>query len=754
MHLHAVHIRNFRRLKDVHIDFEHDISIFVGSNNSGKTSATTAMDRLLNGDRAAISLHDFSCDCWHAFDLIEVAIRANAELPKFPTLGMDLWLAVQAPDLNRVLALLPNMDWRGTRVGIRIEFCPKDSQVTVSRFREAIQEVAEYVRPAGNGHLEYRPWPASLREFLLKTLKDEYVFKYYVLDQAAFNDEFMAPSDYQPHELATDHEGGGRSLLASLIKIDFLSAQRHIDESSSGGARAETLSKCLSRFYSHNLEQRDDDHDALRTLANSEEQLSQHMMAVFASTIDKLRTLGYPGLSNPRLLIKSALRLDRLMNDQHASVHYVLGEPGDQAGNFTLPDSYNGLGFKNLIYMVVELLDLHARWLTPADEEQMQRPLLHLVFVEEPEVHMHAQLQQAFIRKVFDLLKVEGEDADIYKSQLVVTTHSPHILYERGFRHIRYFRRSPRGAPWPASEVSNLSIFYDQNEEDRDFLERYMKLTHCNLFFADAAILVEGNVERLLLPLIIARCAPALQSTYLSILEVGGAFAHRFRRLIEFLGLTTLIITDIDSVYPTPEDAVTTDGAEEDADVPPTGGAGEPSPGSSCPVLTPGAVTSNQMLVNWLPARSTIADLLESSADERTQTATAESRATVHVTYQLRQQVTWNGVTAAVAGRTLEESFAYENLVWVQDAARQSLQLRIRNSAALSTSEMAARIYKRVKSKGFEKTDFALGVLDSKPDEWTVPAYIANGLAWLKDQLLPPENPAQLGEPPAGGAAP
>ncbi len=62
--------------------------------------------------------------------------------------------------------------------------------------------------------------------------------------------------------------------------------------------------------------------------------------------------------------------------------------------------------------------------------------------------------------------------------------------------------------------------------------------------------MVEGNVERLLLPLMINKSAPKLNSTYLSILEVGGAFAHLFKDLIEFLGLTTLIITDLDSVRP------------------------------------------------------------------------------------------------------------------------------------------------------------------------------------------------------------
>ena len=95
----------------------------------------------------------------------------------------------------------------------------------------------------------------------------------------------------------------------------------------------------------------------------------------------------------------------------------------------------------------------------------------------------------------------------------------------------------------------NLSAFYEQTENPtRDFLARYLKLTHCDLFFADAAVLVEGNVERLLLPQMIAKVAPQLQSVYLSILEIGGAFGHRFRTLIEYLGITALIVTDIDSV--------------------------------------------------------------------------------------------------------------------------------------------------------------------------------------------------------------
>src|SRR5258708_26729033 len=193
--------------------------------------------------------------------------------------------------------------------------------------------------------------------------------------------------------------------------------------------------------------------------------------------------------------------------------------------------------------MVVEILDVHARWI--ADKES--RAPLHLIFIEEPEAHLHAQLQQVFIRNVVELMKESGEDGSAFHSQTVVTTHSPHILYERGFQPIRYFRRQYTDGV-QTTEVLNLSAFYAQNPNDRDFLQRYLKLTHCDLFFADAAILVEGNVERLLLPVMIEKEAVSLRSSCLSILEVGGAFGHRFKSLIEDLCIVAFGITYLGNV--------------------------------------------------------------------------------------------------------------------------------------------------------------------------------------------------------------
>lgn len=467
---------------------------------------------------------------------------------------------------------------------------------------------------------------------------------------------------------------------------------------------------------------------------------------MFKDTLGRLSKLGYPGLHNPRLEIKSALNPATIMSSQDARVHYVLG---DGAEALRLPDTYNGLGFKNLIYMVVEILDLHARWV--GDKEQ--RAPLHLIFIEEPEAHLHAQLQQVFIRNVLNLMKDGEEDGGAFQSQTVVTTHSPHILYERGFQPIRYFRRENIAAEQTA-EVLNLSAFYTQTPNERDFLQRYLKLTHCDLFFADAVILVEGNVERLLLPVMIEKEAVSLRSACLCILEVGGAFGHRFKSLIEFLGLVALVITDLDSVM-----LVAAAEADEDEDtefkVPNTEADQPPveKSGKACLPSEPDALTSNQTLIQWLPKKQTIAELLAATDAEKLHQMDGGNRFKVRVAYQIPTEVIWNGSTASLCGRTLEETFGLENATWCQAVAQRHIGLRLRGNPA-SPGDLASGLHKRVGGKSFDKTKFALGVLTEPPANWNVPLYIREGLHWL-DSVVSLELPAPLPEAtePAAAAA-
>ncbi|OOW77268.1 ATP-dependent endonuclease [Xanthomonas campestris pv. vitiswoodrowii] len=766
MKLQAYRLHNYRRLRDIVIELDDEISIFVGANNSGKTSAIQGLYSMLRGNAKKFELFDFSAALWAEIDAIGASAPGDEEAPKrLPCILLDLWFRVDEDDLATAMSLFPSTEWDGKCVGIRVAFEPCDAHELVRRFHELHQKannvataIATKRKVAGAsvagvsaGHEvegdaevnEYKPWPESLTKYLTKELSKEYTFRYYVLDDRAFSGYRALDADYEP--LPLGKEPGGAAILKSLVRVDFLRAQRHLDDpDNSGSDRAESLSRRLSRFYHRNLEKRGDDHDALKALDTSERQLNFHLEEVFSDTLKRLARLGYPGVNNPEIVIRAALDPTTVLG-QNAKVHYMV--PGAAAAQ--LPDSYNGLGFKNLVYMVVELLDLHEQW----KAEEDKRAPLHLLFIEEPEAHLHAQIQQVFIRNILRLLEDANDHATFFHTQLVITTHSPHILYERGFSSIRYFRRVSDQLDHQ-TDVRNLSLFKTSEAEApaRQFLQRYLKLTHCDLFFSDAVILVEGNVERLLLPAMIESAAKRLRSSALTILEVGGAFAHRFQELINFVGLTTLVVTDLDSVKVKSDDekaAAQTAGVgdtvddddlkpfelEDDDATQPSGKKKSKQRGSTCHAHVEGAVTANQTLISWIPKKRSVAELWEVTAEQKTLSLAEGSSAAVRVAYQTKVSVTVGSATAQLCGRTLEEAFGLENSDWCQAEANRPVGLKLK-CAPNSPEELAEKLHDRVVGKNFDKTRFALEVLASGPlNGWKVPTYIAEGLAWLEAKV-------------------
>ena len=131
-----------------------------------------------------------------------------------------------------------------------------------------------------------------------------------------------------------------------------------------------------------------------------------------------------------------------------------------------------------------------------------------------------------------------------------MSTHSSNIANEADFSKVRYFLSKDN----KQTKVKDLGEEFKGEEvkADKEFLHKYLTLTKCDLYFADRAILIEGATERILLPEMIRKVDQekncGLRSKYMSVVEVGGAYAHHFYKFIDFLELKTLFITDLDSV--------------------------------------------------------------------------------------------------------------------------------------------------------------------------------------------------------------
>lgn len=692
MRLKQANIRHFRRLEDVSIDFEAGETVFVGPNNSGKTSVTDLF-RLFLGE-GDFSFHDFSASTIKHFN--EFGENPDSDGSSLPSIELDLWFSVDpGQDYGRVSDLLPDLLGDHHEVGVRLRLALQD-------FDKLREDYMERLTPAES---EEPSKPVSEYLCLPGILKRHAGVAYYKLERTKDGTEATP--------LAKER---GKPLLKSLLQVRYVEAQRGLDDHERGGSTL--LSKVFTSFYRRHLDKAAASDEANRLIDEHNDGLTGHFEKVFEELLGSLRGLGVPSVNDRTPRIISSLQSEVALQ-QNATLAYV-----DAATDHPLPENYNGLGVKNLIFMTLRVCDHHLQWM----QTKEARPACLVVFVEEPEVHLHAQAQQTFISNVWTIVEAASNkhEQPEMTPQLVVTTHSSHILDTVDFGSVRYFRRCGGAAETPsaggmnASEVLNLRRFSPSdegvaNQDDRwtedetcRFLRQYLKLTHCDLFFADAVVLVEGAAEKLLLPLMVKRSAPELRRSYLTVLEVSGAYAHRFAGLMRFLGLPYLVITDLDSV-------ALLNGKKR---------------ASVVPAEHPNATTSNGTLKTLLK-KTTIEELVALTETEQT-----VQDGVCYVTYQKPSSV--EGHTETMHGRTFEETFVYENMSLFRTG---NLSLSADLTEGLERAAEYKAVYEAVSSKSFKKTDFALDVAHTEA-EWRTPEYIAEGLRWLEAKLRlsrPPE---------------
>ncbi len=701
MKLQSIAIRNFRRLENVTIDVEEKETIFVGPNNSGKTSATAIFRCFLGG--RDFKIHDFSVARITDFE----TFVENSEASGLPEIGLDLWFDIDPNTVafGRVFTLLPKLS-DFTRVGFRLTYGINDAK----KLRE--QYVAAY--PAGEDGKRTR----TLFQYLATdtNLSRHSTVRYASLEEAKGEDDVVrtVATPLEPEE--------GKRLVKQLVRVEFVDAQRNINDDDN--SRSNRLSAAFASYYRRNLEQAEYAAEAHRVIDENNAQLTKHYEVQFAPLIDLIKGLGVPSVNDRDLRIISSLSPETALRG-NTELLYI-----DPSRQHELPELYNGLGFKNLIYMAIQARHFHSQWLATAEN----RPLCLLIFIEEPEVHLHAQVQQTFITNIWSVIdqsaKVAGQPELV--PQLVVTTHSSHILDAVDFEKVRYFQRSYLAGETGhdgirnASHVLSLRAFRPEADEVEGvaispsdtlaFLKRYLRLTHCDLFFADAAILVEGAAEKLLLPSMIEQAANRLRTCYLTVLEVGGAYAHRFEGLLAFLRIPYLIITDLDSVQPT----------------------GYPS---TCRADVIGARTSNASLKK-ICGKQTVAELIALQPADKID-ATKDRC----VAFECDVLVIEGANQLAMRPRTLEEAIAYENFALLRAG---SLSIGVPIPDALA--EAYNCIYERIEAKEFKKTDFAMNLL-ANTSVWIAPAYIVEGLCWLELRLCGPAPEKPPSPINTGGAA-
>ncbi|NRD55681.1 AAA family ATPase [Corallococcus exiguus] len=772
MHIQHVEIGNFRKLQAVRIDFSEETTVFVGANNSGKTSAMVALRHFLV-DRTEFSVNDFTLSHWTLLDAAaaawekpvpgvnEQAFDWGLVLPH-----LDVWLNVPADELHYVQKILPTLDWAGEHIGVRLRYEPKDVQALKQEYlagRLAAAAVMDAVPLADEavaaGSVEtpverFALWPKSMMDFLARRLRACFEVRAYLLDPA----KLVAPKDglASPQLLPEGSAPIDGDPFKNLIRIDEINAQRGFgfvnsslrgdDTNSDGGSRGGTkLSSQLRAYYSQHLDPFDQpepkDLDALKALHVAQSAFGKRLATCFSEALKELEDIGYPGVTDPKLTIAAQVRPVDGLN--HASaIQYEVPTHLDGGNGYVhrLPEDSNGLGYQNLVSIIFALMGFRDKWVRVGKASKSPEtnsafiPPLHLVLIEEPEAHLHAQVQQVFIKQAYAVLRKHDKlkGSKDHRTQLVVSTHSSHVAHEADFASLRYFRRLPVKAvsgSIPVSCVVNLSEVFGTKGQTERFVRRYLKATHCDLFFADGAVLVEGPAERILVPHFVRKRKQYeyLRRCYITWLEIGGSHAHRLKSLLVHLGLNTLIITDLDA-----------QGSQGKA-VPPARGAGH--------------TARNMTLRTWIPKDASLDALLDKKPEELV--SSDSSGFSIRVAYQQPVEIDFKSdKPVEVLANTFEDALVYENvdLFKVMDESGLAGQFQKALGDANSVGELAEKLSLALK-KG-DKAEFAMDLLCSDEiDAIKVPAYIDNGLLWLSSQLKQKEDGMAGKPPPVGSVA-
>lgn len=723
MKIQSVHIRNYRKLKNCHIDFGEKKTVLVGANNSGKTSAISAIVWFLkNTDR--FTLKEFTATNWVAIneigekwlehDSVDEALLDSHQWDNIVP-SMDVWINVEDGEQYRVNHLIPSLSsWDGKKVGVRGQYEPKDVKKLYTVYKDAkirakTLEGTEEWEKAGSPDL----YPKNLCDFLGKglNLREYFDVKYYIIDPS------LDPDNEDEVQSTPDNEIGNNP-LDGLIKVDTILASRDFsDPEGQTDSDIDTLSKQFQQYYkSSGQEDEELTCEGLKLLGGivtANKTYDEKLKKTFEVPVGELKNINYPGFQNPEIRIRSKIQIEESIKHDSAVQFAIQGME-----ELVLPEKYNGLGYRNLISIYLKLIDFREKWLKELSEGKNIEPI-HIVFVEEPEAHLHAQAQQVFVKKAFEALCNNKliEENPWLSTQLVLSTHSNHVVNELDLNCMRYFKRViDVGEKIPVSKVVNLSSTFGTDDETKQFVTRYIRLTHCDIFFSDAVIFVEGPAEKILVPSFLAKAG--LDSYYISVIEVNGRHAHSFRKLIEKIGIATLIVTDIDAT-----DTKIEDGKERHPSV----------------ITAKGNdyKTGNPSIKSWLSGKEQIDDLLALDGKEKLVN-------NVRIAFQTPVNVKWDknkDDLTEVCPYTFEDALIFTNLELFRQEGLKKMGtittianlLKHSNSA----NKLQNKIFEKLESKsGFQKADFAISLL-YKDDfvDLVAPVYIQEGLEWMKSYL-------------------
>ncbi|SDT09615.1 ATP-dependent nuclease [Winogradskyella sediminis] len=690
MKIQNIVIKNYRLLKDFKIDLEDNLSLVIGKNNTGKTSLLSVIEKFLT-DKSDFSINDFNLDTQDCLKNLEN--KATINIPDDFKFSIQLLFEIKydADDnLQNLSSLILNLETEDIVV-FGFEYFLNPSQ-----FKYLIEDFTHFKKENSSKNIiAFLSLPKSS--------------KYFKTEVRAY--EYIGNGELGESQVIED-----KKLVSRIINVQSIKAKREVNNSDSNKTD-KTLSKLSSDYYEsleNTLEEELAIKDLNKKLEDTDKELDKVYPIVFKEVIDKVQLFG--GMKEKESLIKviSTLQGKNILKENTSVVY-------EYAKSF-LPEDYNGLGYLNLFSIIFDLEIRFREFRKERELKEDQIPAdINILFIEEPEAHTHPQMQHVFIKKITEILDKEKNGLDIngkrdskkaiFNLQNIITTHSSHIVAESNFDDIKYFHKKNKLNQVESRNLKDLKTDYDIKTKQYQFLKQYLTLNRAELFFADKAILIEGDTERILLPAMMSKLdlekafdLPLL-SQNISIVEVG-AYAHIFEKFIDFIGIKYLLITDIDTYKKTLE-------------VKKKDGKKDKWKEELCnPDDSKVFGTKNGSLKHFI--KKDIKELINSKEN------ILVKNDDLCIAFQHKEE--------NYHASSFEDSFIHINLSFIREnkkhfnGIKNKKDFDLKGGDKKSPYELALNCIKK-------KTHFALDIIyhsNAKYSNWNIPSYIKEGLLWLQ----------------------
>ncbi len=289
--------------------------------------------------------------------------------------------------------------------------------------------------------------------------------------------------------------------------------------------RSSRLAKLLKKLYKEEIEQKKKDNQEIeivkatkefnQNLAKGKEykigeankKINEKMKEIIGNTFGQSTNIQF-----------SEINFDKIIHSLRLMFFPKVGEIDiEKFRNI----SENSLGYNNLLYMATILAEI-----------ELAGESYKAILIEEPEAHLHPQLQVQFIKYIEKIVK------DKQNLQIIITTHSNVLALSVSIKNIIHV--AEKNNMIEATNIANIGL----EDEKIKFIDRWLDATKSNLLFAKGIIFVEGISEGILVPELAKIClkeyneihkeaklSSTLEEAGISVINMNGIYFKYFMAL-------------------------------------------------------------------------------------------------------------------------------------------------------------------------------------------------------------------------------